>query len=85
MFHHDRAIAEQLRSFICPEQGLAESKKRGTATYQQITGYRRRTEAIMIEMIDKWSKEDPSIRPKRIRGPHRRAAKRNKAQAVKKI
>jgi hypothetical protein len=81
MRHHDRAIDELLRTFISPEAGLAESLKKGEATFAQITGHRRRPEEIVIDMLDNRSRTQP-VQLKRIRGPHRRAAKRMKAQRM---
>ena len=75
MRHHERAINEQLRTFISPEPGLAESQKQGSSTFAQKTGFRRRAENIMIAMIDNRAKDKP-IQLKRVRGPHRRAEKR---------
>lgn len=79
MYHHKRAENEQLRSFISPEAGLNESSNEGKATFSQITGNRRSSENIMIDMIDNWAPKGKPIHIKRLRGPHRRAVKRNKA------
>jgi hypothetical protein len=78
MHHRSRAISEQLRTLISPEPGLSESPNKGTVTFSQITGYRRRPENIMVTMIDDWTPKGQTIHVKRVRGPHRRAAKRNK-------
>ncbi len=80
MRHHDRAVNEQLRTLISPEAGLTESQK-GKATVSQITGNRRSAENIIIEMIENWAPKGEPIHIKRTRGPHNRAAKRNKAQS----
>jgi len=62
MYHHDRAIAEQLRGSFA---------------------IKRKTEKIYEDMMDVWLLQGPLINSakKRIRGPHNRALKRQKARA----
>jgi len=63
MYHHDRAIAEQLRGPL---------------------SYKRKINDIYSDMIDEWLPQGPHIHDgkqcikKRIREPHRRAAKKLK-------
>jgi hypothetical protein len=53
--HIDRAVHEQLKS-RSPVGGLKEGKRGTTVTISQMIGCRRRTENILIDMIDNWSK-----------------------------
>ncbi len=60
-------VAEQLQSFLRPEDGL-EKKKRGTyATVQQLVGYRRRPENIMADMLDKMSRQKKASKEELIK------------------
>lgn len=76
MYSTQRAVDEQLRSFICPEQREQELKK-GSFTFAQGTGFRRSSEAIMIDAIDEDLKQNNFVRRfnvqkqkrKRRRGP----------------
>ena len=53
-----RAVDKQLRSFLCPEDGLEKIIRGKTATVQQITGFRQKTENLFISAIpDVWEKE----------------------------
>ena len=73
----ERAIDEQLRSFICPEEANDQEQKKGRFTYSQTTGFRRGTESIMISAIDHGLKHKKLFklsdiqkhRRKRRRGP----------------
>jgi hypothetical protein len=47
----NKAVDEQLRGLLCPEDGLEKTIRGKKATYQQITGYRRRPENILVGMI----------------------------------
>jgi hypothetical protein len=51
MHYIEKAVNQQLRSFICPEQREQELKK-GSLTFAQATGFRRSSETIMIDAID---------------------------------
>lgn len=67
MYHIDRACDEQLRGPFA---------------------FKRKIENIYQVMLDDWLPQGPHINDgkfyggKRIRGPHRRAAKRKKAQSM---
>lgn len=61
MRHFERAVAEQLRSFLYPEEGITNGERGTVATYQQITGYRRKIADIYMDMIDAQAKSSPPI------------------------
>lgn len=74
----DDAVTEVLKS-QAPEEGLENGRRGTVATPQQICGYRRRNENIIVDKIDEWT--DPRIRTLKIDGYHtliKNEAKREK-------
>jgi len=47
------AVSEQLRGSINPIEGIGKASRLSIATPGQISGWRRRPENILIEMIDR--------------------------------
>lgn len=73
----EKAINEQARGFV-PVDGLENGIKGKRLTKQQIFHPRRRTEDIMVEMVDKlrtW-KEPDKPKPKKTRKRRRRRGPR---------
>lgn len=79
------AEAEQLRSLLCPDEELdeelKEKKRCRYPTFQQVTGWKRRTENILIDMIDAWPQKilainEKSPMPRTINKPNNRKRKR---------
>jgi len=63
----DDAVAEQKKSRAAEDE-LNKGKRGTIATPQQICGYRRRVESVIINKMDEWA--DPKIRALKIVGYH---------------
>jgi hypothetical protein len=74
MRHHDNAVGEQLRSLICPIEGIENGKSGSRATLGEITGFRRRTEDILIDMIDRRAEESSYDNPEPIESPMKKSS-----------
>jgi len=64
LYYIQKAKDEQLKSYG-PEEGVEKKRRGSVVTRQQMIGYRRSTETILVEMIDRI---DCSRRSRR-RGP----------------
>ena len=73
----EKAINEQARGFV-PEDGLEKGTKGKRLTKQQIFQPRRRTEDILVEMVDnlRTRKEPDQIKPKKAKKRRRRRSPR---------
>ena len=87
----NKAVDEQLRSFLCPEDGLEKIIRGKCATRAQITGFRRKTENLFISAIpDVWEKEkqkDNSLPARFVikkKNPHKHKRGHRSVQAMQK-